>query len=353
MTTISVQQAIEVIKAAPNDIVIGLVGPPGVGKDAAFIQAAQQQGWEYWNRYVAVMEIVEINGCPTVNRETERAAWAPFDGVFPLARDADRYGGKTIQVVLSDIGQAAPAVQKAVVRAGYGDGHTRAVGVHPLYQKTRIGFTSNLHTHRAGAHRFESYFSNRVTVLEIQPDPLEWVHWYLENDGHPLVAAFVRWTKEVTDFKPEKDSFMSPRSLVRLGEWLKACQTAEIKDAAVQAIVYGTIGPEAGSKFQAYAALATELPDMDAVLAGHKVQLPTRPEVQYMFATTLLTAARPEHAPIVARIILELTDGAGSGLEVAAFITMEAIKGAATNLRGLASQPELYEWISKYGRYLP
>lgn len=353
---ISIKSAIELIKVAPPDAIIGLVGPPGYGKSAAPAIAAAESGWHYVCRYLALMEAVEINGLPHLvsNGDDKQGRWAPFAGLFPLESDSAQYDGKTVLLCLDDLGQAAPSVTKAGVRVAYGDGIERMVGMQSLYRNTRIVFTSNLHTHRAGAHRFESYVGNRVTIVEIDPDPEQWCTWALEHGVNPSIVAYVKFTKKITDFASDKDAFMSPRSLVKLSGMVDALDRAGINGPVLRAVTFGTIGEQAGTEFIAFHSLASELPDMDAVLDGKPFRMPTRPEVQYMFASTLLGATTEKHVPLVARIINLMTEGGGDhGFEVAAYITFEALKGSATKLRGLRSRTELYEWIHKYGQYLP
>lgn len=352
VVTVTVAQAIDAIVHAPANRFIVLAGAPGSGKSAAIIEATRILKGRYWPLYLATKEAVEMNGLPGfVERDGKRrGAWTPFEHVLPLADDG--YDG-LIVVNLDDYGHAAPSVRKAALRCVYGDGSERVMGSHKLYDNVRIVATTNWHTQRAGVHRFETYESNRVTVLHVEQSADDWVSWALAHGVNPIIAAFVKQNKQVTDFAPDKDAFMSARSLESLSDFVNAFEKAGINGPILRATAYGTIGAQAGSAFLAYHALAAELPDMDAVLAGKQVKLPERPEVQYMFITTLIRAAESKHVPIVASLVQKLTESGGTGFEVAAFLTLECLKGSATKLRGLASQPALYKWLSEYGKYLP
>lgn len=354
---ISINEAVNLLCIAPPDAIIGLVGPPGFGKSSVPKLAAERMGWTYICRYLALMEAVEINGLPHLTeakdasgKSTQSGRWAPFAGLFPL--ESEGHAGVKL-LCLDDLGQAAPSVTKAGVRVAYGDGIDRMVGMHQLYTGTRICFTSNLHTHRAGAHRFESYVGNRVTVVEIEPDAQEWATWAIGAGVHPSVIGYVSWSKQITDFDPAKDAFMSPRSLEKLGRFITALDANSVNGSTLRAVTYGTIGEQAGSNFLAYHALADKLPDMDKVLAGGKVALPTQPEVQYMFVTSFIQAAGEQHVPIAAKLITQLTEVGATGFEVAAFLTFQCLKGSGEHLRGIRTQPALYKWLSDYGKYLP
>ena len=345
---ISIAEAKSLIKAAPPEDAILLTGPPGFGKSSAVAQAAAESDWHYWPIYAATLEAVELRGLPHLNNS--KAEWAAFRGVLPLA-DEPHEG--VIAINIDDAGQSAPSVLKAIVRTVYGDGTERKCGTHALYPNVRIYGTSNLHTHRAGAHRFETYVTNRVTTVEIAPDPAQWATWALEHGVNPIVVGYVQWSKTITDFAPEKDAFMSPRSLEKLGRFVDSLGAAGINGSILREVTMGTIGAEAGSQFLAYHALSAKLPDMDKLLAGDAVKLPTRPEVQYMLVSTIVRVAEEKHVPVVAGLINKLTETGGTGFEVAAFLTLECVKGSATKLRGVRTRPELYRWLSTYGRYLP
>ena len=349
---LSIAEAIQLIKAAPKDAIIGLMGPPGFGKSSAPAQAAKEMGWHYLCRYLALMEVVEINGVPyLVDKDGHKVGmWAAFDGLFPLATDS--FDGEML-LNLDDLGQATPGVTKGGIRTAYGDGIERMVGMQKLHPNVRVCFTANSHLHRSGAHRLEAYVQNRCCIIQVEPNPIEWVSWYLEHSGNPRIAGWIRFTKTVSDFAPEKDSFMSPRSLVKLGEMLDSLSKNRVNGRIGRAVSYGIIGEQAGSAFMAYDALSDGLPDMDAVLRGDKVKLPDRAEVQYMFAAAFLQATKEKHVPIAAQLITDLTQTGGTGFEVAAFLTFEALKGGAAHLRAIRTQPALYKWLSEFGKYLP
>ncbi len=78
------------------------------------------------------------------------------------------------------------------------------------------------------------------------------IAWASAHDINPSVVAFVSRTKQVMDFAPEKDVFMSPRSLETLGRLIDAFGKAKVDDATLRAAVLGTIGEQAGTKFIAH-----------------------------------------------------------------------------------------------------
>ena len=352
-TGISFGQAVTLCLHAPADDPIILVGPPGVGKSHVPQAVALALKASYWPLYLGVLEAVEINGLPHLYEKDGRkyGAWGPFSGLLPLQGE-----GREGHIVINpdDIGQASPSVAKAAIRSFYGDGLRRMVGAHELYHDVRIIGTSNLHTHRAGAHRFETWVTGRCNIVRVVADPLEWVQWAVGAGVHPSLTSWVQFTKQVTDFAPDRDQFMSPRSLTKLSGYLYNLEKDGTNGAVMRACVYGKIGETAGSAFEAWYKFREELPDMDAILEGRKVKLPTKPEVQYMFVTTLLQAAKEEHVPIVGRLISDLTEAGATGFEVAAFLTYECLKGAGgEKLRGIRTQSSLYKWLSEYGKYLP
>jgi transcriptional regulator of aromatic amino acid metabolism len=152
--SLTFEQCVELcLHVPPNEPVI-IVGPPGIGKSHVPQEVARRLNAKYWAVYLATLEVVEANGLPHLARKDGKlyGAWANFRGLLPLEGE-----GHDGPIVLNpdDFGQANPGVAKAFIRAFYGDGTRRMIGQSELYHDVRIIGTSNLHTHRAGAHRLK------------------------------------------------------------------------------------------------------------------------------------------------------------------------------------------------------
>src|SRR5262249_15240888 len=159
----------------------------------------------------------------------------------------------------------------------------RHIGDFPLYQHTRFVGTGNREEDRAGVYRPETYVNDRITYLNVEPDVDEWVAGaiggfpagVLHRDYSKLrgriaqavtegvpdsLVAYVKWSKQCYSFSTEQRSFLSPRSLERLGRFMRAFEVAGINGAMLQEVASGTIGEAEAVKFMAFHKLREELP---------------------------------------------------------------------------------------------
>lgn len=379
---ISLKQAVQIFLAAPKQDCVIASSAPGTGKSTAVTYASQVANALYWVVYAATYEAVDARGLPYVfdSNSHKNVGWAA-PSCLPLQVDAEKYQGREIWVNLDDIFQAPPPVQRAFVRCIYGDGQTRHIGDFPLYDNLRFFGTGNREQDRAGVYRPETYVNDRITYLEVEPDVDEWCSGALggfpkgEPDAsYPLLrqkidaavalgipetlVAYVKWTKQCYNFSTEQRSFLSPRSLERLGRFMRAFEAAGINGAMLQEVASGTIGEAEAAKFMAFHKLREELPDTDAILRGEDVKLPAKTEVLYIMVTAVVRAARKEHVAAVGKLlrrIAEVTNERGdkTGVEISAYLLQECLHGACSKeMYAIRSSPEFIKWCNANYKYV-
>ena len=377
---ISLRQAVDVIVNGPEQDCIVLVSPPGTGKSCAVVNAARKMGANYLPVYAATMEAVDARGLPYLKDAGDHklVGWAA-PSFLPLDLELKRHDGGLVLVNFDDWFQAPPPVLRATVRSIYGDGGERRIGDFPIYRNTRFVATGNREQDRAGVYRPETYVNDRITYIEIEPDVDEWVSGALagfaqpsKDEGYPemrarinkavaqgvpdVLVAFIRWSKQVYDFQSEQRSFLSPRSIERLGRFMRAFDVAGINGDMLQEVANGTIGEANAAKFMAFYKLREQLPDTDDILAGKDVKLPVRTEILFILATTIARAAKKEHVPAVTKLICRMADLKNKnedyvGVEPSVYLTTECLRGANTALTGVKNQKEWYEWAKKNAKF--
>lgn len=377
---ISLKQAEEIILHAPEQDCVILSSAPGTGKSSAAVRAAQRMGAIYWPVYAATYEAVDARGLPYVyGAEThQKVGWAA-PACLPLAADSAKYDGRTVLVNLDDLFQAPPPVQRAFVRCIYGDGQTRHIGDFPLYERVRFIGTGNREQDRAGVYRPETYVNDRITYLEVEPDVDEWVAGAIGGfpHGEPMgeygklrgrinqavaqgipdsLVAYVKWSKQCYSFSTEQRSFLSPRSLERLGRFMRAFEVAGINGSMLQEVATGTIGEAEAVKFMAFHKLQEELPDTDAILRGEDVKLPGKTEVLYILVTAVVRAAQAEHCAALAKLLRRLAEvehkGTKVGVEVSAYLLGECLHGTCSKrVYAIRNQPDVIKWLSTNYNY--
>lgn len=378
---ISLKQAEQVLLAAPSQDCVILSSAPGTGKSSAVVRASQRAGAKYWPVYAATYEAVDARGLPYVygTNSHQSVGWAA-PSCLPLAADAERYQEQEVWVNLDDLFQAPPPVQRAFVRCIYGDGQVRHIGDFPLYAHLRFFGTGNREQDRAGVYRPETYVNDRITYLEVEPDVDEFVSGAIagwpaaERDeayaelrhridkavaqGMPeTLIAYAKWTKQCYAFTTEQRSFLSPRSLERLGRFMRAFEVAGVNGAMLQEVASGTIGEAEAVKFMAFHKLRDELPDTDAILRGEEVPLPRKTEVLYIMVTAIVRAARAQHVEALAKLLVRLAEaknaeGLHVGVEISAYLLKECLQGACSKeVYAIRSQKAVIQYLSKNFQY--
>lgn len=380
---VSLKQAEDILVHAPEQDCVVLVSPPGTGKSSASFRAAKRMGAMYLPIYAATMEAIDARGLPylldAAIKEQKQVGWAA-PSFLPLDMEKDKWEGKTVLVNFDDWFQAPPPVLRATVRSIYGDGTERKIGDFPVYANTRFIATGNREQDRAGVYRPETYVNDRITYVEVEPDADEWASGAMGGFGHPafdknypdvraainkevakgvpeVLIAFVKKFKKCYDFSTEQRSFLSPRSIERLGRFIRAFDAAKLNGDMLREVANGTIGEAEAMKFLAFFRLRDKMPDVNAVLRGEEVPLPPETEVLYILTTTVLRAAKEEHIPAVAKLgkrMAEMRDSEGmlSGVEISAFLFQECISGSATAMKPMRGHPLFHQWMKKNQNFL-
>ena len=282
--TISLKRAEDILVHAPEQDCVVLVSPPGTGKSSIVVRAARRMGAMYMPVYAATMEAVDARGLPMPiegPKGQKMVGWAA-PSFLPLEMELSKYQGQTVLVNFDDWFQAPPPVLRATVRSIYGDGGERKIGDFPVFKGARFVATGNREQDRAGVYRPETYVNDRITYIEVEPDVDDWVSGAIGGFSQPeadeaypetrkrinagvakgipdVLVAYVKWCKQVYDFSTEARSFLSPRSIERLGRFIRAFEAAQLigddGDALLLEVANGTIGEVQSAKFMAFSEL--------------------------------------------------------------------------------------------------
>ena len=378
---ISLKQAENALVHAPEQDMVVLVSPPGTGKSSIVVRAAQRMNAVYTPVYAATMEAVDARGLPYPQEHASGhkvVKWAA-PSFLPLRLLEDQYpGDRGFLVNFDDWFQAPPPVLRATVRSIYGDGHERRIGDFPILSRVRFVATGNREQDRAGVYRPETYVNDRITYIEVEPDYQDWVSGAISGFAAPEIdtsypgtrrainaavakgvpdelIAYVQWTKQCYEFSAEQRSFKSPRSIERLGRFIRAFDAAGINGDTLHEVACGTVGEAEATKFMAFHKLRAELPDIDAILRGEPVELPAKSEILYIVCTTVLRTAKKEQTHNVAKFLDRLSQlekgGMLVGVEVSAYLFRECLRGSGQQLRGLRSEELALKWMQRNGKF--
>jgi len=133
--------------------------------------------------------------------------------------------------------------------------------------------------------------ANRFSHFELETHLDDWVAWAYKNYIDERIIAFLRFRPELLfDFDPAHNpvAFPSPRS------WEFAHRALK-KFAHKPAILLGTlqacVGPAAGIELDAFVGSLDKMPDLDDIVNGQEVSVPSEIDLQYAVAAALVGRA--------------------------------------------------------------
>jgi hypothetical protein len=255
-------------------------GPPGVGKSQMVAQIAARHGVSVIDIRLSQMEPSDLRGIPF--RVGERVEWA-VPGILP---HADRHGPHGI-LFLDEINAAPPAVSAAAYQLIL----DRRLGEYQVPPGWAIFAAGNRQGDRGVTYSMPSPLANRFSHFEVETNLDDWVSWAYKMAIDERIIGFLRFRPELLfDFDPAHNpvAFPSPRSWEFAHRGLKKFEDhPELLQGTLQACV----GPAAGVELHAFINSLDQMPNLDAIVAGEEVAVPSEIDLQYAVAAALVGRA--------------------------------------------------------------
>ena len=274
-----------------------LWGPPGVGKSQMVAQIAERHSVPVVDIRLSQMEPSDLRGIPF--RIDQQVEWA----VPAILPDAERHAADGI-LFLDEITSAPPSVSAAAYQLIL----DRRLGEYRVPPGWAIFAAGNRQGDRGVTYAMPSPLANRFSHFEVDTNLDDWVTWAYANGIDERVIAFLRFRPELLfDFDPAHNpmAFPSPRS------WEfahRALQKFIDKPAVLQGTLQACVGPAAGVELNAFISSLDQMPDLDAIVSGDEVPVPTEIDLQYAVAAALVGRAirardEPDAQAVVGRIL--------------------------------------------------
>lgn len=257
-----------------------LWGPPGVGKSDMVRQVGLRENAAVIDIRLSQMEPSDLRGIPF--RIDDKVEWAT-PAILP---DAKKHGEKGI-LFLDEITSAPPSVSAAAYQLIL----DRRLGEYQVPDGWAIFAAGNRQGDRGVTYTMPAPLANRFSHFDVDTHLDDWVAWAYQNEIDEKVIAFLRFRPELLfDFDPAHNpvAFPSPRSWEFAHRSLhKFGGNSELLQGTLQACV----GPAAGIELTAFVNSLDKMPDLDDIIAGNEVPVPTEIDLQYAVAAALVGRA--------------------------------------------------------------
>lgn len=229
-------------------------GRPGIGKSDLVGAVAREASADIVLMHPAVSDPTDYKGLPCLVNGT--AHFLPFGDLQKLV-DATR---RTI-CFLDDIGQAAPAVQAALMQLVLA---RQVNGTRISDEVCFIGATNDT-THGAAVSGMIEPLKSRwdaIVTMDFSVD--DWCSWAFANQMPIEVIAYARQFPDAlcpADWKPSKEirATPCPRTWASVGNWL-------LSGVDDHEVIAGAVGDAEAIKFGAFRLMLNNLPSLDDIL---------------------------------------------------------------------------------------
>jgi hypothetical protein len=246
------------IKATMQKLIISKIplfiwGSPGIGKSSIVKQVADEEGLEFIDLRLTLMDPTDLKGIPFFDKDNNEAVWAKPNF---LPKDSTSRG----ILFLDEINTAPPSVQASAYQLVL----DRKVGDYELPDGWSIVAAGNNESDRGVIYRMPSPLANRFVHLDMEVSFKDWKSWAYASGISESIIAFLGYDDEkLFAFDPSlnEKSFPTPRSWEYVDRILKS----NLDDQYIYEAICGAVGRESGVEFLSFKKVMDRLPNLDDI----------------------------------------------------------------------------------------
>lgn len=267
---------------------IFIYGPPGIGKSRIVEDTARELEVGCVDFRLLLRDPSDLRGIPVPGTNGDGkpvAVWLP-PGELPTRERG--------YLFFDDFPTAPPLVQASAYQITL---RPHRLGTYQLPEGWVIVGAGNRPQDLTLAHKIPPALRTRfATIIELEVNNDDWAAWAITHSIHPVIIALLtKFRPElILRYDPRKDElfgFPSPRA------W---DNVSHIMDMLPQELwweaIKGAVGEGASIELKAYMEIWSQLPDLDAILAGKNDTIPKGVDLIYACCVGLVSKAnKPTH----------------------------------------------------------
>jgi len=306
-------------------------GSPGVGKSSLVQQIAQQKEMEFIDLRLSLLDPTDLRGIPFFENETKTAVWAKPE--FLPDTNSLEFG----ILFLDEINSAPPTIQAAAYQLIL----DRKIGEYILPKNFSIIAAGNYENDRGVTYRMPTPLANRFVHLNFDLDFDSWKIWAFANNIDKRIISYLSYKPSdlfMFDPKSASKSFATPRSWKFVDDILNS----KLDSKLLENVIAGAIGAETAQEFLNYSKVMNELPNIDEIIAGKEVEIPTKNSALYAMCIGVVYALKDDFST------QNLTNVLNFSLSLEGEFTVMLIRDMQKDGIDVESSPAWKEWVDAH-----
>jgi len=306
-------------------------GNPGVGKSSLVSQIAKEKDMSFIDLRLSLLDPTDLRGIPFFEKDEKKALWAKPE--FLPDTLSNNYG----ILFLDEINSAPPTIQAAAYQLIL----DRKIGEYILPKNYAIVAAGNYESDRGVTYRMPTPLANRFVHLDFELDFDSWKLWAYSNNIDKRIISYLSYkSSDLFVFNPKSSqkSFATPRSWKFVDDILNS----NINNKLLENVISGAIGKEIASEFVNYCKVMNELPNIEDILKGNKVEIPQRNSTLYALVIGIVYALKSDFR------IDYLTNVLKFSLELSGEFAIMLIRDMQKSNIDVESSPAWKEWVDAH-----